>query len=211
MNSETRSPTWTVTALYADKAAADRTVDRLKAEGVPEGAITMHSAGDEGASAEEQAGPGPSNSFLAGIYDFFMPELDRSSYKTGLERGSVMLVVKDVSDALETRVVSILDIEAEDIEEHAERDEPGPEDDTAIQYSGAGSATGERDRLTGERIGAPEGQAPDEPVGPAGSSAGQATGEYDRLTGERIGARHRGEEPIPASGDRPRRVRLYPM
>jgi hypothetical protein len=212
MNTDSKSPTYTITALYGDRAAADRTAARLEAEGIPEASISMHGASDEGVNAEEKASSGPPNRFLAGIYDFLMPELDQRFYRTGMDRGGILLVIKDVPDSMEARVVGILDQEAQDIGEHAEGVERGetiPKEDTAINYSGAGSATGEFDRLTGKRIGGD--QHPVAPADPAGSSAGHATGQYDRLTGERIGGRHRGEEPIQASETRPRRVRLYPM
>jgi hypothetical protein len=227
MNTDSTTRTYAVTALFRDRESAEGTLTDLTALGIPRESIDIHREERVAGSAEERASPGAPNRFLAGLYDFLMPELDRSYYKTGMERGETVLVVRRVPEAMEQRVVAILEREAGRVEDETPdgkegdgKESDGSEDavrpitDTVGQYGGAGSATGEFDRLTGKRVGTPEGLHADEPEDPAGGSPGQATGERDRLTGERIGGErggHRDESGGPGvSGRRPNRVRLYP-
>ncbi|WP_424931637.1 hypothetical protein [Amaricoccus macauensis] len=168
MQTVTTSRTSTIAALYRDEYAAERTAARLESVGIPATAITLRSEARE-----------------ADIADLPLPEEDRSRYAAGIERGCTLLLVADIATGTETSIIGILDHEAIDID--AEPQGAKPVYDTVGQFGGAGSATGEFDRLTGQRIGTPEGLHADEPQTPAGGVVGQATGEFDRLTGERIG------------------------
>lgn len=143
----------TITAVYRDRGAAERAVEQLTAIGLPDS--TLEARGGE--TLELHGG------LYAGFIEALaMPQRDRDLYERHAREGAIVVVARDVPASLRQSALRILDDEAVDIdadeaEAQAQAEEPG-----AIgTMGGEGRATGEVDRLTGERIGSrPDDGAP---------------------------------------------------
>jgi hypothetical protein len=140
--------TRTFTALYRDHVTAERALERLRAAGVPEGALIVRRASET--DRELASGGG---GLFAALGEFFMPEPDRHSYARGLERGGTVIVVTGIPAELGDTALDILDEDAVDIE--ATEEEDAGQTGAIGTPGGVGRATGDVDRLTGEPIGGP--------------------------------------------------------
>jgi hypothetical protein len=148
--------TRTITAVFADRAIAERAIDRLRGVGIPDRCIEAHRA-EEG---EAQAEAGPAGGIFAAISEFFMPGPHRAGYAGEAEHRATVVLATGISEELSARAIEVLDEDALDV--HEERDPDPAADEGAVGTAGGfGRATGEIDRLTGERIGAPHELDPD--------------------------------------------------
>ncbi len=161
----------TVAALFDRREDADAAASRLRAAGLMEESVRIRQgSGDHAWNLEHGA----------------IPEQDIRQYDAALSAGRVLVIAATVPHELHAEVVGIFEDATTD---HVADDDPEnrPEGEGAIgTLGGAGRATGEVDRLTGESTGAPDADAPDAGDGGWGG-AGSATGRVDRLTGETIG------------------------
>lgn len=184
--------TQTLVALYEADAAAERAAARLIEAGVPDGAIERQRASE----AEVDAKKHDRSKLMAALASLEMPQRDVQSYERGLDRGGTLLLVHDVPAGLRERALDIMDEDALDIE--VDTDDPGPDHEGAIgTMGGSGVATGDRDRLTGKRLGPadPPDADPRKEVDQAHGSGEQAHGSGEQAVGEeapRVGRRSRG-------------------
>lgn len=142
--------TQTLIALYEADAHADRTVERLVETGVPSEAIERKRASE----AEVDARKHGRSKLMAALAALEMPARDLQSYERGMDRGGTLLLVHDVPAELRENALDIMDENALDISVDTEE---GPDHAGAIgTMGGSGVAMGDRDRLTGKRLGSAE-------------------------------------------------------
>lgn len=154
MSTLAEAGTRTVSALYEESAAAERAVAELLAIGVSGDRVALRSGREGALAAEGATGKAGRHGFFAALGEFLMPESDRWYYAQGLDRGATLVIARDLSPEEAAKALDVLDREGIDLEEASSgMDEI---DRGAIGAGGEpGAATGEFDRLTGERIGAP--------------------------------------------------------
>jgi hypothetical protein len=184
--------TQTLVALYEADAAAERAAGRLVEAGVPGGAIERKRASE----AEVEARKHDRSKLMAALFALEMPDRDRQSYERGMDRGGTLLVAHDVPADLRERALDIMDEDALDVE--VETREEGPDHEGAVgTMGGSGLAMGDRDRLTGRRLGAADppdagprkevdtshGSGEQEVGGDAPRRAGRRSRGYRRATG----------------------------
>lgn len=98
-----------VSALFDDRAEAQRAVERLRTSGISEDHISMVEGSAGGATA--QRSPEEDKSFWDSLSDFFFPEEDRYAYAEGLSRGGYLVTVSGISAAHYDMALDILDDE----------------------------------------------------------------------------------------------------
>jgi hypothetical protein len=163
--------TRTITALFADRATAERAVERLHAAGVPEACIEIHRADDGGLYPRDTASRG-----LFAAEELVAPDENAEATM----RGRTTVVTTGVPAELAGEARRVLAEEALDVE--SDRDGTEAAEGAEGSLGGSGRATQEVDRLTGQPTGAaPAPVERDEEHGIGGG--GSATGARDRLTG----------------------------
>lgn len=98
-----------VSALFDDRAEAQRAVERLRTSGISEDHIRMVEGSAGGATT--QRSPEEDKSFWDSLSDFFFPEEDRYAYAEGLSRGGYLVTVSGISAAHYDAALDILDDE----------------------------------------------------------------------------------------------------
>lgn len=98
-----------VSALFDDRAEAQRAVERLRTSGISEDHIRMVEGSAGGTTA--QRSPEEDKSFWDSLSDFFFPEEDRYAYAEGLSRGGYLVTVSGISAAHYDAALDILDDE----------------------------------------------------------------------------------------------------
>lgn len=97
----------TLSAMFDDRASAQRAVDALIAGGVPASAISL-TGGDAHADRpyEEQR-----TGFWDSLADLFFPDDDRYIYAEGLSRGGALVTVRGYDMAHQDMIIDVLDRE----------------------------------------------------------------------------------------------------
>ncbi|WP_347919255.1 DUF2382 domain-containing protein [Paracoccus marcusii] len=98
-----------VSALFDDRAEAQRAVERLRTSGISEDHIRMVEGSAGGATTQRP--PEEDKSFWDSLSDFFFPEEDRYAYAEGLSRGGYLVTVSGISAAHYDAALDILDDE----------------------------------------------------------------------------------------------------
>lgn len=106
--------TRTLTALYPDDATAERAAERLRAVGVPEHHIEMHSAGEGDVLPGDHI---PGAGLFGALSNLLVPERDLHAYERGLGGGCTVLVATHVSTDLAGRAHAALDEDALEVDE----------------------------------------------------------------------------------------------
>ncbi|SNR48388.1 DUF2382 domain-containing protein [Paracoccus sediminis] len=98
-----------VSAMFDDRADAQRAVDRLVAIGIAQDRIRMveGNASTDGTVAADDQEKG----FWASLEDFFFPDEDRYTYAHGLSRGGYLVTVTGIDSGRYDEVLDVLDDE----------------------------------------------------------------------------------------------------
>jgi hypothetical protein len=136
--------TRTITAIFRQRDEAQRAVERLRTAGVPHESIEIRPA---------EPGEGTREGVMGALGEFLMPQSPEDPAALPEHTGTVV-VATGLTPELSAEVHDILESA---VDAHESRDVyDDPENRGAIGTpGGAGRATHEVDRLTGERIGGP--------------------------------------------------------
>ncbi len=107
--------TRTLTALYADHAAAERAAERLRAAGVPQQSIETHRA------TEGDVAPGNTRSGLFAVRDLLRTGFDAPGSGGAEARGTVV-VASGLPEGLSADAAEILKEEATEVEDQPDRE-----------------------------------------------------------------------------------------
>ncbi|MDO5528494.1 MAG: YsnF/AvaK domain-containing protein [Paracoccus sp. (in: a-proteobacteria)] len=98
----------TYSAMFDNRAEADRAVERLRELGVTD--VALHGEQNTGYDATRRE-PAEDRGFFESLGDFFFPDEDRASYAEGLNRGGYLVTARGIPAEREAEVTRILDSE----------------------------------------------------------------------------------------------------
>ncbi|MDO5657083.1 MAG: YsnF/AvaK domain-containing protein [Paracoccus sp. (in: a-proteobacteria)] len=99
----------TLSAMFDNRADADRAAARLREIGVTD--VALHGEENAGYDATTRRDPAEERGFFDSLADFFFPEDDRATYAEGLNRGGYLVTARNVPEARMDEVTNILDSE----------------------------------------------------------------------------------------------------
>lgn len=101
----------TLSAMFDNRAEADRAVAALAAAGIADVVLTGNDNPGYGAVDRTAAGRDDNRGFFESIGDFFFPDEDRYSYAEGLGRGGYLVTVRNIPAEQYDTALDILDDE----------------------------------------------------------------------------------------------------
>ncbi|MEF2072114.1 YsnF/AvaK domain-containing protein [Consotaella aegiceratis] len=107
MSYSSSTDTHILTAFFDSRSDAERAVERIVAEGIPQDAITLVEGADPSGAGYDDT---REKSFFESLGDFFLPDEDRHIYAEGLRRGGYLLTVPTTAYNRD-RILDILDDE----------------------------------------------------------------------------------------------------
>ena len=108
----------TIIAMFDDAAAASRAITALESAGVPRASISTHQA-ETGGTAPARAND--DDSWWESIKRLFMPDEDAHTYREGIRRGGVMLVVHVEAARNDVAIDALEHAGAVDIDQRADQ------------------------------------------------------------------------------------------